>query len=227
MQDLADSSKPTPTRLVTPLCLDLSSSSCLLYTKVVNSSFVEVVKSGRSTLPMLSGLSKLACRPPHVPLHTPFIAFFGGVEHEITPVSSGYRVTLTYNLYRKSSAVPPNPVYTEFEAQLMEGLAQLLKGPSFLPKGGILGFGLDHKYPINPTSTDLRGIEKCLKGMDESIRRVCESLSLKTTIGAIMGMMISKTGSQMALMLEQVDMMSSWTISLTLGADYRFEVTPK
>ena len=167
-----------------------------------------------------------ASRPTSTP-HAAFIAFFGGVEHEITPVSSGYRVTLTYNLYRKSSAVPPNPVYTEFEAQLMEGLAQLLKGPSFLPKGGILGFGLDHKYPINPTSTDLRGIEKCLKGMDESIRRVCESLSLKTTIGAIMGMMISKTGSQMALMLEQVDMMSSWTISLTLGADYRFEVTPK
>lgn len=108
-----------------------------------------------------------------------YIAFFSDVEHEVTTVSSGYRVTLTYNLYRKSSAVPPNSAYMEVDAQLKESLARLLEDPSFLPEGGTLGFGLDHKYPIDPDSTKLGDIENSLKGMDESIKRVCESLSLK------------------------------------------------
>lgn len=28
-----------------------------------------------------------------------YVAFFSDVEHEVTPVTSGHRVTLTYNLY--------------------------------------------------------------------------------------------------------------------------------
>jgi hypothetical protein len=27
------------------------------------------------------------------------VAFFGDIEHEIAPVTSGHRITLTYNLY--------------------------------------------------------------------------------------------------------------------------------
>src|SRR6266540_1894997 len=116
-----------------------------------------------------------------------FIAFFSDVEHEVTTVSSGYRVTLTYNLYRKSSDSPPNPAYKEIETQLMEGIARLLNDPSFLPKGGTLGFGLDHKYPINPTSTKLKDLAKCLKEMDEFIWRVCDSLSLRVRLRPVYG----------------------------------------
>lgn len=32
-----------------------------------------------------------------------FVAFFSDVEHEVTPVESGHRVTLTYNLYFDAS----------------------------------------------------------------------------------------------------------------------------
>jgi len=49
-------------------------------------------------------------------------------------------------------------------------------------------FGFDHKYRVSPTSTSataLGDIEKSLKGMDESVRCVCESLSLKITIRAV------------------------------------------
>jgi hypothetical protein len=28
-----------------------------------------------------------------------YVAFFSDVEHEVTPVTSGHRITLTYNLY--------------------------------------------------------------------------------------------------------------------------------
>ncbi|KAG7096247.1 hypothetical protein E1B28_003696 [Marasmius oreades] len=40
-----------------------------------------------------------------------FVAFFSDVDHEILPVKSGHRVTLTYNLYHldpASSQLPPN-----------------------------------------------------------------------------------------------------------------------
>jgi hypothetical protein len=116
-----------------------------------------------------------------------FIAFFSDVEHEVTTISSGYRVTLTYNLYRKSSAAPPNSAYKEVDTQLKESLARLLEDRSFLPEGGTLGFGLDHKYPINPKKTKLGDITNCLKGMDESIKRVCESLGLKVTLRPVYG----------------------------------------
>ena len=84
--------------------------------------------------------------------------------------------------------VLPSLASNEFETRLTEGLARLLKDPSFLPEGGALGFCFDHKYRVSPTSTSataLGDIEKSLKGMDESISRVCESLSLKITIRAV------------------------------------------
>ncbi|EMD39478.1 hypothetical protein CERSUDRAFT_111780 [Gelatoporia subvermispora B] len=35
-----------------------------------------------------------------------YVAFYSDVEHEILPVTSGYRVTLTYNLYFADSDLP-------------------------------------------------------------------------------------------------------------------------
>lgn len=36
--------------------------------------------------------------------HAAFVAFFSDFDHEVAPVKSGYRVTLTYNLYLTDSA---------------------------------------------------------------------------------------------------------------------------
>ena len=130
-----------------------------------------------------SSLATQAAPTPQVA----YIAFFSDVEHEVTTITSGYRVTLTYNLYRKSSAIPLSSAYKEVDTQLKESLARLLGDPSFLPEGGTLGFGLDHKYPINPDSTKLEDIAQCLKGMDESIKRVCESLALKVRLRPVYG----------------------------------------
>ena len=35
----------------------------------------------------------------HEDPHLGYVALYGDVEHEVTPVTSGYRVTATYNLY--------------------------------------------------------------------------------------------------------------------------------
>jgi len=37
-----------------------------------------------------------------------YVAFFSDIEHEVAPVISGYRVTLTFNLYIDASGPVPS-----------------------------------------------------------------------------------------------------------------------
>ncbi|KAF4618646.1 hypothetical protein D9613_009835 [Agrocybe pediades] len=115
--------------------------------------------------------------------HAAFVAFFSDIEHEVLEVKSGYRVTLTYNLY---FAVPPKPptnlglVPSEGDPllTLKSNISELLATPTFLPDGGYLAFRLAHKYPITPSSTVLHSVRKRLKGIDATLYETCKSLSL-------------------------------------------------
>ncbi|KAK0476794.1 hypothetical protein IW261DRAFT_1490110 [Armillaria novae-zelandiae] len=95
----------------------------------------------------------LAKSTPEAPVVS-YVAFYSDTEHEVLPVTSGVRVTLTYNLYLedKKPTVPaqvaessgdPTPVDV-----LKPALQALLTDKNFLPEGGLLGFGLRHQYPI-------------------------------------------------------------------------------
>jgi len=121
--------------------------------------------------------------------HAAFVAFFSDVEHEVTPVTSGYRVTLTYNLYLKKSDKADSPstvsAFGQTDAELRDALALLLKNPAFLPDGGVLGFGLAHKYPFNQASTNLSTIGDSLKGTDAAIKRACDALSLPVAVKTV------------------------------------------
>lgn len=81
-----------------------------------------------------------------------YAAFYSDVEHEVLPVQSGHRVTVTYNLYfdkhepffvTVGSAIFPHP--TSLETTFTEFLAD----PTFFPEGGCLGFALHHQYPLS------------------------------------------------------------------------------
>lgn len=107
-----------------------------------------------------------------------WVAFYSDVEHEVLPVTSGHRVTLTYNLYfvdvKASLPVKSEP--------LIHAVEQLLADDTFLPKGGRLGFGLKHQYPI-PTERDdpaaLKELEKCLKAGDRALFEALASVGLE------------------------------------------------
>ena len=121
--------------------------------------------------------------------HVAFVAFYSDVEHEVSVVTSGYRVTLTYNLYWVDSPSPnSNPVIiadsTSLE-QMKATLESLLADPEFSHSGRRLGFGLSHKYPFNPNTTRLEELEERLKGSDARTRNLCKALSLNVSLKAL------------------------------------------
>ncbi|KAG5637257.1 hypothetical protein H0H81_005221 [Sphagnurus paluster] len=112
-----------------------------------------------------------------------YIAFHRGADHEVIPVTAGYRVTLTYNLF-----LDPNPgkalsssvqAVTPDADVFHNALLAALDNPSALPDGGYLGFGVSYKYDTEPVDADR------LKGSDAMIFRVCEDLSLAPSLNAV------------------------------------------
>jgi hypothetical protein len=118
-----------------------------------------------------------------------YVAFYSDVEHEVTLVKSGYRVTLTYNLYFSADGSDRNPAMptpvnyatSANEVAFRAALSDLLADESVLPNGGTLGFGLRHEYPVN-TNTKLVTLNDLLKGSDAIVKRVCSQLSLVTSL---------------------------------------------
>ncbi|THU88049.1 hypothetical protein K435DRAFT_762164 [Dendrothele bispora CBS 962.96] len=114
-----------------------------------------------------------------------YVSFFSDVEHEVTPVTSGHRVTLTYNLYLedrafKSTLLPTQP--SSNFGNTVNDLPALLADDTFLPQGGILGFGLRHQYPVDavhPESTEsLQQILKVLKGGDKALYNALKAVGI-------------------------------------------------
>jgi hypothetical protein len=112
-----------------------------------------------------------------------YAAFYSDIEHEVLLVQSGYRVTLTYNLYYgKATDTPLTPSVQPNELVFKTALMELLSDPTFLPEGGNLGFGLKYQYPVDLKSGSLEGLSDSLKGTDAIIRRACKELSLDASL---------------------------------------------
>ncbi|KAL0575720.1 hypothetical protein V5O48_006254 [Marasmius crinis-equi] len=118
-----------------------------------------------------------------------FVAFFSDVEHEVLPVTSGHRVTLTYNLYYTTPStalsIPLSPNVGDV-SQLKVALSALLDNPNFSPQGGLLGFGLTHSYPVIPGQTKLEDLLPVLKGSDQVISAACSELGLGVALKSVL-----------------------------------------
>ncbi|KAJ6536882.1 hypothetical protein B0H19DRAFT_962516 [Mycena capillaripes] len=118
-----------------------------------------------------------------------YIAFYSDVTHAVEPVRTGYRITLTYNLFlsdRTTLVVLGERVVPQPEQDLEDTLRALLSNPAFLPDGGLLAYGLSHAYPIPTSVADgssrLAHVLQLLKGSDARIRTVSERLGLSTQV---------------------------------------------
>jgi hypothetical protein len=116
-----------------------------------------------------------------------YAAFFSNVEHEVLPVTSGHRVTVTYNLYWDHSPDVPDVAASVARAQdevaLRKALAALLGSPEVLPEGGVLAFGLRHEYPVGEDRS-LAKIDRALKGPDALLARALRRLGLRAKVMA-------------------------------------------
>lgn len=110
-----------------------------------------------------------------------YAAFFSDIEHEVEEVRSGYRVTLTYNLYRthtrRSGHTLPETV-DGYVSKLADTFRTVFSDETFLPDGGLVGFGLRHDYPVftglNIFGANLRTLYDSLKGSDALLAQVCK-----------------------------------------------------
>ncbi|THH19514.1 hypothetical protein EW146_g1681 [Bondarzewia mesenterica] len=132
-----------------------------------------------------------------------YAAFFSDVEHEVLEVKSGYRVTITYNLYFEdapatapdsSSPFPVRALIPPSEQRFEEALAKLLNDPTFLPDGGTLGFGFEHQYPITiphpefpkkAPKNQLKPFLRVLKGNDAMVLQMFRRQGLDPFVAAI------------------------------------------
>ena len=110
-----------------------------------------------------------------------FVAFFGDTEHEVLPVTSGYRVTFTYNLYHKAIHPRASLLPTPFHIKLKQALVDLVNDKSTLPDGGYLGFGLIYEY-VHTGYNLLDLLLGQLKGSDRALADVCDELGLRYTL---------------------------------------------
>lgn len=93
-------------------------------------------------------------------------AFYSDCEHEVMEVTSGHRITLTYNLYASSITGSPqvgNGLMDPTQLQLYHILHSLFLQENFMPDGGYLGVHTSHAYPHTSKSAKL---PSTLKGAD-------------------------------------------------------------
>jgi 2OG-Fe(II) oxygenase superfamily len=66
-------------------------------------------------------------------------AFYSDCEHEVLPVTSGYRVTLTYNLYynKNGCQIPALSNWGSSSLPLYDVFSQALQSESFMPHGNV------------------------------------------------------------------------------------------
>jgi hypothetical protein len=114
-----------------------------------------------------------------------YAAFFSDVEHEVAPVLSGHRITLTYNLYfddeecAASVPEPAPPLQAERERNICAAFKALVENPIFLPNGGILGFGLRHVYHFKE---DIEHVYDLFNGNDAALYRAVRSLGFEAVL---------------------------------------------
>ena len=92
-------------------------------------------------------------------------AFFSDVEHEVLPVTEGYRVTLTYNLYSNTQLDIPGIVSIVDVTSNYNELRLAISNPHFMRDGGVLGFSCHHAYVFKDLNV-ATNLPCLLKGSD-------------------------------------------------------------
>ncbi|KAF9442836.1 hypothetical protein P691DRAFT_779192 [Macrolepiota fuliginosa MF-IS2] len=107
-----------------------------------------------------------------------YVAFFSDVEHEVARVTSGHRVTVTFNLYfdaNKSAPVIQAPADPQLEHPFKTALNTIVNNPALKLAHPFIGFGLEHAYPFKSA---VGGFAK-LQGSDATLVKTLGELHVQ------------------------------------------------
>ncbi|KAK2000996.1 oxidoreductase [Colletotrichum falcatum] len=116
-------------------------------------------------------------------------AFYSDCEHEVLEVTSGHRLTLTYNLHAVRGAgrlTGVSPTLDPAHLPLFRELKELLSQDPFDGQGGVLGFWCSHAYAYN--HTEEAPLPDALKGVDAVLWECLQALGLKASIAPVIKM---------------------------------------
>ncbi|OJJ42556.1 hypothetical protein ASPZODRAFT_76473 [Penicilliopsis zonata CBS 506.65] len=112
-------------------------------------------------------------------------AFYSDCEHEIKQITSGDRITLTYNLFVTEpvgGAFPlSNGIINPKTLPLYSSIETLVGDPSFMEKGGVLGIYCSHAYPHSSSMAE-EHLPGGLKGSDVVLYSIFESLGIEVSV---------------------------------------------
>ncbi|KAJ2980851.1 hypothetical protein NUW58_g6836 [Xylaria curta] len=116
-------------------------------------------------------------------------AFYSDCEHEVLEVTSGHRLTLTYNLYAVRGAgrlTGVSPTLNPTHLPLFQALKGILSQDPFDGQGGTLGFWCSHVYAYNHTKET--PLPATLKGVDAVLWESFQALNLDPKIAPVIMM---------------------------------------
>ena len=104
-----------------------------------------------------------------------WVAFFSDVEHEVLPVSEGYRVTLTYNLSYQSKA--SDSTFDAKTCSFYKLLQATLSNPVFMRDGGVLGFNSHYSYVFDTQWADVLAHVNTIEDKADTIKQLSRKTS--------------------------------------------------
>ncbi|KAL7943483.1 hypothetical protein V8C42DRAFT_329190 [Trichoderma barbatum] len=116
-------------------------------------------------------------------------AFYSDCEHEVLEVTSGHRLTLTYNLYAVRGAgrlTGVSPALNPSHLPLFKAIKETLHKDPFNGQGGTLGFWCSHAYAYNHEAE--APLPATLKGVDAVIWESIQALNLDPKIAPVIVM---------------------------------------
>jgi hypothetical protein len=115
--------------------------------------------------------------------------FYSDCEHEVLPVTSGHRITLTYKLYVSEHLGgifhPQFPTADPKLYPLFQSISSMLSSPAFMKNGGILGFHCAHQYAHTDRTANQR-LPHALKGIDVVLFTIFRTLGLTVHVRPIL-----------------------------------------
>lgn len=116
-------------------------------------------------------------------------SFYSDCEHEVLPVISDHRITLTYQLYVSEHlggiVHPKFPTADPKLYPLFQSISSMLSSPAFMKNGGILGFHCAHQYAHTDRTANQR-LPHALKGIYVVLFTIFRTLGLTVHVRPIL-----------------------------------------